>query len=235
MPSLQELLHERDQLLDFWRGIDPEMLRRRAIAVLIQRVNHAPNRDQGHHIRQFHNALGYRAGGTLAQGGLCAGCLYRTAAFIKLPQARRTGSKRHPEHLAKVHLEHTIPVSALTAELAGFAASDLDPAALTEYLLARSITTAMLEKQGKIHHPLANPEGMVLPGNASGNQALVPEHRHWNRPFMRYTGGPEKPRIFNVLTAEEIDVEAFTMQDFDRDLRALLEEAGGAIRLPRRR
>ena len=231
MPSLQELLHERDQLLAFWRQIDSVDLKRRAAIVVAQYRHRATYRDKSHHIRQFHNVLGYMAAGSLARGGLCAGCLYRTEAFIKLPQDLRTGSKRHPDHLTKVHVEHTIPVSVLAAEIAEFDERYLNEETLTKYLLHQSIVTAMLEGQGRIFHPSRNADGIVLPGFAMDNGAFRKDHPHSNRPFMRYTAQATLPRIFNVLTSEQISLESFTMQDFHHDLQVLLSEAGRKFNL----
>jgi hypothetical protein len=55
----------------------------------------------------FMTSLGPKAKGPLKQGGLCAGAIFRTRAFIETEQ--RSGSKVDQS----VHIEHTFPITAV--------------------------------------------------------------------------------------------------------------------------
>lgn len=233
MPDVLQLKHEFDQLLTHWRSIDLAYLEKYAAKVAGQFIGGAANRDKGHYIRQYHNVLGYRAGMGLSEGGLCAGCLYRTEAFIKLPQDLRTGKKQHPAHLTKVHVEHTIPVAVLSSAIDRMGPALWNAKAAGEYLLANSIATAMLEPEGQMPKGDERPDALVLSGYSQKTGAFVEGHQHFGRPFMRYTARASRPRIFNVLTSVEIDVETFTMTDFRNDLQLLLQAADIDIQLAR--
>lgn len=225
MPTVEKLKYEREQLLGHWRSVDKYFLRKSAGVVARQFTSMASNSNKGHYIRQFHNVLGYKAGGELAKGGQCLGCLYRTESFIELPQEVRTGKKKHAVGLVKVHLEHTIPVSVLSASISRLGCTHWNEEAIGDFLLNSSIATAMLEEQGRTpnRHPH---EGLVLPKYTSHSGVFEENHPHWNRPFMRYTGQKMSPRIFNVLTGVEVDVHTFTMENFHRDLAMLMDESG---------
>lgn len=224
MPNLKQLLHEREQLLERWRKINLKKLEKAANLVVQQYVNDTS--DKGHYVRQFHNVLGYRAASDLAAGGLCSGCLYRTEAFIRLPQAERTGAKQFPAHLTKVHVEHTIPVATLVSAIERMGFAQWQPKFIYDFLLANSITTAMLEPEGKIPREGESSAGLVLRGFAHQSGVFANGHPYAGRPFMRYTAQQQRPRIFNVLRSEEIDVDSFTIDDFYRDLQQLLDEVG---------
>ena len=107
------LQQEQDQLISHWQKIDLDRLDSAAKRVQAAVALAAPTKTTNHLIRQFHNILGYRAAGTVEHGGVCAGCLYRTADFVNVSQDLRTGSRIHHENQTRIHVEHTVPVSAL--------------------------------------------------------------------------------------------------------------------------
>jgi hypothetical protein len=106
-----ELENERKQLLDHWKKRlqkNPDWISDELRQV--QRIFSASNGEEsaqkslGSYLRQLHDKLGYKAKGSLSDGGLCAGAIFRTQRFIHTNN--RNGSKAGQS----VHIEHTFPI-----------------------------------------------------------------------------------------------------------------------------
>jgi hypothetical protein len=141
-----ELENERRQLLDHWRKRlqrNPDWISNELYQV--QRVLAASNGDVearaslGSHLRQLHDKLGFKAKGPISDGGLCAGAIFRTQAFIDTEQ--RSGSKVGQS----VHIEHTFPITELKAAIIkhGFP----NYAHALTWLLKHSVATAFHEDE----------------------------------------------------------------------------------------
>lgn len=226
MPTPKQLINERNQCLEHWRAIDLRKLEKNVKKIIECLKSVSEKKITGHYVRQLHNTLGYKAAGSLRNGGLCKGCLYRSEAFIRLPQERRTGNKNHPPNVTKVHVEHTIPIAVLSNLIGIFDETKLQPEQVLHFLLENSITTAMLESEGRTPQNPDDIFGLVLKGYSRTCGVYIPDHNHSGRPFMRYTAQAKMPRIFNVLTGEEINARTFTMEDFRKDLHFLLSRSG---------
>ena len=94
-------------------------------------------------VRKFHDKLGFCAKGEVKTGGLCSGTIFRTSAFMKLPQDARSGARQ----TQTVHIEHTVPANVLARELAGHLSSETDWA--MAWLFKHSVTTAMRKGQDR--------------------------------------------------------------------------------------
>lgn len=222
---MKKLKHERHQLLSHWESIDLKRLLRALESVRASFHDNEPNDKKSHHIRQFHNMLGYRAEKNLAAGGLCAGCLYRTQAFVNISQECRTGLQQAPPGMVKIHVEHTVPVAALVAQIEDLKVPNRKNAEpfelrLFKFLIKYSIATAAIEKEGRVA-----PQGIVRPGYAHRTDAFSKKEAHYNRPFMRYVGVPADKSIyiFDVLSGEEILRHKFSFRDHIRRLKTLMK------------
>lgn len=212
---------ERLQLVNHWTKIKYPRLLRIAEKILKNLKANATYSVVGTQVREFHNVLGYKAKDSLAKGGVCSGTIYRTTEFINMPQSERTGTKNSGN---AVHIEHTIPVKILyTVLLEKVQSSNIDVDEFVWLLIKFSLTTAMLRSEGHTYNE-NNPRGLVLPKHSHISNVFITNHEHYNRPFMRYTAQSSSPKIYNVLTNTQIDVNIFTMKDFSNDLVLLLNE-----------
>ena len=212
-------MNERKQLEKHWRGIDRCLVERRLRRLVTQIENNLPI---GHYLRQFHNVLGYQAWGGLADGGLCQGCFYRTAAFVAIPQCARNGATT--AEAGAVHVEHTVPIASLITEiqsqkhqlLSGYCADNPLESPLYAFLLKYSITTAAARIEGNTERG----GGMVVNGYARNTQALDCENALFNRPFSRYI---QPTTIYDLVTNSSIDFNAFTFDDHLKNVNSLLD------------
>lgn len=164
----------------------------------------------GSYLRQFHDKLGFKAKGFLRDGGLCAGAIFRTQAFIDT--ALRSGSKVGQS----VHIEHTFPIKQLRAEI--IKAQLPNYLATLTWLLKHSVATAFHDCE-KVH----------LRGWTSNSDALNPESAEYSKPFLRYRNLHSAAGIvWNVFDSREVDAQKFTFNDHLEIVVRLLEEAGAA-------
>lgn len=102
---------------------------------------------KGDFFRQIHDKLGWKAKETLDQGGLCAGAIYRSIKFINIEQGSRNGSKKNGRN---IHIEHTVPVKALTDYINQQIENECCAGKLYEWTLRHSICTAVSVVEQKI-------------------------------------------------------------------------------------
>lgn len=159
-------------------------------------------------IRKLHDKLGYCAKGTVARGGLCAGAIYRTGSFVKLPQERRSGARASQT----VHIEHTVPVGQLSEEFEAEIISKSLPFDVgLAWLLKHSVTTAMEKGQ----------DSDYLRGVTRSTEAFDKRSPAFGRPFLRY-GRLFDPgeTVWDVWHQRPVDPEALT---FDRNFATVLD------------
>jgi hypothetical protein len=170
----------------------------------------APRNPSGLTFDSYMISQGIRQKGSLSDGGLCAGAIFRTQRFIETKN--RSGSKAGQS----VHIEHTFPIRQLKLEITKRRFRDY--VETLAWLLEHSVTTAFHEDE-KEH----------LIGRSSTSDALNPLSRDYLRPFARYEKLHSSAGIvWNVLDAEELDPKTFPFQQhFDLVLR-LLHESGAS-------
>lgn len=161
-------------------------------------------------LREFHNQLGYKA----LNGGLCAGAIFRTQSFMDTQP--RIGSKLGQT----VHIEHTVPVCVLDAELKTRNFSHY--AEVLAWLLKHSVATAFRKSD----------ETQYLKGVKNTTNAFHPASSEWNKPFLRYKelfadGGS----VWNVFDGQMIEPERFTFGDHADIIVRLLRHVGAEERL----
>lgn len=212
-----ELENERKQLIDHWRkrvSRNPDWIVNRLpqIVRMLQasQGDERAQRDLGSYLRQFHDKLGFKAKGSLNGGGLCAGAIFRTQAFIETTQ--RVGSKVGQS----VHIEHTFPIRQLRAEITKRYFQDY--VATLVWVLRHSVATAFQEDEKR-----------YLQGRSSTSHALNPTSPEYAKPFARYEKLHNAAGIvWNVFDREIVDPEKFTFQHHLDVVARLLEEAGAA-------
>lgn len=209
--------NERQQLLGHWT----KLLQRHNdwISFELRQVQHvlaASKGDRnaqeslGSYLRQFHDKLGFKAKGTVRDGGLCVGAIFRTQAFIVCDE--RVGSKVGQS----VHIEHTFPIRQLRIEI-GKRPFQNYPETLS-WLLTHSVATAFHERE-KLH----------LAGWSSSSDALNPDSRSYLKPFGRYEAlHTAEGVVWNVFDGCQVDPKTFTFRDHFQIMLRLLEEAGAA-------
>ncbi|MGJ4890261.1 hypothetical protein ACQR1Y_18820 [Bradyrhizobium sp. HKCCYLRH3099] len=208
---------ERLQLLEHWTTVlerNPDWIANRFTQVerLLAASRGAPAtlRALSSCIRQVHDKLGFKAKDSLARGGLCAGAIFRTQAFIDTHT--RVGSK-----LGKtIHIEHTFPVRQLVLEIVKRPFPDYQ--AMIIWLLTHSVATAFHQS-----------ETVHLFGQLSTSDALNSKSAKYLKPFSRYqplyaAGG----KVWNVFDGTIVDINQFTFQDHLDVFRRLLSESGAA-------
>lgn len=165
------------------------------------------NAAEDHVIRQIHDFYGWKAKDAVKRKGVCAGSLYRSAAYLSLPPLTRTGSK-YGAQPKNVHIEHTVPVSILLKHLRRQVWSKRSPSALHDHLIDHSICTAVTEQEkaalssyGVSNHD--HPEFSVQTGSLG------------QFPFMRYLPARRLAtfQVFNVITGQPVDFAKFTYRD----------------------
>ncbi len=213
-----ELDGERLQLLDHWAKrfktnpdwISNELLQVREIC-LASNGDEQAQRLLKSRLRQFHDKLGFKAKQSLQKGGLCAGAIFRTQAFIETEQ--RSGAKGAGKN---VHIEHTFPVNKLEAAIKkchfrGYTET------LT-WLFKHSVTTAFHER-----------EQDHLSDRTRASDALVLTSAEYMKPFLRYERlHGAAGMVWNVFDGQEVDPNRFTFEDHLEIVTRLLEEAGAA-------
>ncbi|UPK36898.1 hypothetical protein IVB18_06070 [Bradyrhizobium sp. 186] len=200
---LKAVEKEREQLLQHWRSrvskrpdwIASEWLQvSRVLAA--SRGEAVPHKTLASSLRQFHDKLGFMAKGTVPKGGLCAGALFRTAAFIAVES--RCGAKGAGKN---VHIEHTFPVNQLeraitNRRLDGYAGA-------LAWLLKHSVATAFYETEQK-----------HLDGRTQSSEALTSGSTEYQKPFMRYSILHDaKGVVWNVFDREPVSPKTFTFDD----------------------
>jgi hypothetical protein len=212
----EQLDRERDQLVRFWQS------------VITKRPNWLTDKysqvekiaDMGScgapvassvssWLRQFHDKLGFKAKGSAASGGLCSGAIFRTQRFMQTHS--RSGSKKDQS----VHIEHTVPICVLRAQVSSRSFSSYTEA--LAWLLKHSVTTAF-HKCEQAH----------LKDVSRTSNAFSPTSPDYLRPFCRYrrmfAAGEV---IWNVFDRKPIDdPQSFTFDDHIVVLLHLLHDAG---------
>jgi hypothetical protein len=210
------IVAERQQLLDTWKSAFSTRWMERPRSCVTSLVS--PTETVfGMHFRQTHNIFGWMAGNTLARRGLCSGAIYRSERFMALPQAARSGSagpRKSLIHLQNVHIEHTVPIAALTKRWTDYREGrELSLAVAYAWMFVHSISSAvhMAEKGGLGHYE-------------SRTDAFDPTSPHYDRPFMRYSHREEPLAIWNVLSGERVVPESWTFADHLSAVASLFSE-----------
>ena len=201
---------DRRQLICTWKNIDATRVKRGLERVILKIRTGGDSNDK---IRKLHDLFGFKAMGNALQGGLCAGCIYRTEEFVNIGMEARTGQRGARDLPESIHVEHTVPVAALANHLSMLACRGESDQSLQKFLISHSIATAVQRKQG---HVL--PKGIVAQGYA--RRAVDFEE---NLPFKRYT--PDTS-ILNILSGEKIDLASFSFSDHQVAMVKLLDECG---------
>jgi hypothetical protein len=211
----EQLDRERDQLVKFWRSI----ITRRPNWMTDKYSQVEKIADMGSSgaplassvsswLRQFHDKLGFKAKGSEADGGLCAGAIFRTQEFMRTQS--RSGSKKDQS----VHIEHTVPICVLRAQVSS--RSFLSYAEALAWLLKHSVATAF-------HYS----EQARLGGVSRTTNAFSPKSPDYLRPFCRYKSVfSGREAIWNVFDRKPIDPQSFTFDDHIVLLLQLLHKAG---------
>ncbi len=206
------LKEERAQLIRHWGRIDARRLEQSMERVLDQsRLGQVKNINDS--IRKFHNILGYKAMGDAEGGGLCVGCIYRTLDFIRVSPSKRTGYKPERHKPESIHVEHTIPVTAIASHLMTLKSGWTRGVFFCE-LFDSSVATAVQRVQGGVF-----PDGIVRRGFARKTNAFSDR-----KPFNRYDLVPTNETIYNVLTGQPVDVNNYTLEDHIRTVEKLVDE-----------
>jgi hypothetical protein len=159
-------------------------------------------------LRQFHDKLGFKAKGSEADGGLCAGAIFRTQSFME------TGSRIGSKKGQSVHIEHTVPICVLRAQILSRSFSSYAEA-LT-WLLKHSVTTAF-------HHP----EQAHLKAVSRTSEAFLPASVGYLRPFSRYGNvSALEGMVWNVFDRKLVELRSFSFDDHIATVLRLMHEAG---------
>lgn len=163
-------------------------------------------------LRQLHDGWGYCAKGTLARGGLCAGTIYRTSAFIARPQLERNGVRA--ARGGTVHVEHTVPIASLVHQIAGMDEQTRgDVPHMLAWLLRHSVTCAFERGQEHFRTPFTTSTNAFDPNVAA----------EFDRPFARYQHLRDGPiKVWNVWTGELIDIKDFRFREHITTVREML-------------
>ncbi|MCK1269758.1 MULTISPECIES: hypothetical protein [unclassified Bradyrhizobium] len=200
---MQAIERERDQMLQHWRkriANQPDW-----IASEWKQVNRVfaassggtiPHKTLASSLRQFHDKLGFMAKGAAVNGGLCAGALFRTAAFIAVDE--RCGAKGDRKN---VHIEHTFPINQL--ERAILQQHFVTYAHVLAWLLKHSVATAFHQTEER-----------HLLGRTQSSGALTAASAAYQKPFMRYSCLHDAHGVvWNVFDREPVDPNTFTFKD----------------------
>lgn len=211
---MKAIEQEREQLLAQWTRIATKLpcwlsSPPRPVEKVLARDTSANDRRSA--IRQVHDKLGFCAKGELRKGGLCAGTIFRTAAFINLSQESRSGARS----TQTVHIEHTVPVNVLACELESRLGER--PDAGLAWLFKHSVTTAMRKGQDRAYL-----QG-VTRTTAAFDFGAIDE----GKPFKRYSalfGAGEQ--VWDVWNRKEVDPDELTFEDHFETVLSVLREAG---------
>lgn len=216
---LDRLNYERDQVLTHWRSLNPARLLVRADSI-IKNVKRGNAEALGQSVRKFHNYLGYQAWGEPEKGGECAGCLYRSGAFIQIdPELRQSNDDNFRP--ITIHLEHLVPVATLRPKLEEMVNGEASREEILRFVLRRSIAVG-------IHRNQKDGAGsMVKPGLNAHSHVFTRGHEHERLPFMRYQLTPGFAHtVFNAVTGKPIDFQSHTHDQATNDLIQLVKESG---------
>jgi hypothetical protein len=162
-------------------------------------------------VRKFHDKLGFCAKGKVSTGGLCTGAIFRTAAFMDLPQERRSGARA----TQTVHIEHTVPANVLARELESRIGDG--PVVGMAWLFKHSVTTAMKKGQDRDY----------LKGVTRTTSAFDEGSNDKGKPFKRYStlfGAGEQ--VWDVWNRREVDPTEVTFEDHLDTVLSILNAAG---------
>lgn len=212
-------VYEREHLLAHWRAVSPERLLVRSDS-LIKNVNRGDLTALGQSIRRFHNQLGYQAWGSPEDGGQCAGCLYKSAAFIGVAAEDRRSREEDGQPIT-IHLEHTIPVATWTGRLQGLVDRGASRDEILRVVLANSIAVG-------VHFMQRHGDGnLVKPGLNAHSHVFTPGHEDEGLPFRRYREVDDPGyKIFNVVTGEQVNLQTHTLEQARADLVELVKQSG---------
>lgn len=198
---------ERDKLQTFWSKQGRSMfgtLRTPQFLRLQSRI--VRNID----IRHLHNYFGWQAGADRS----CVGAVYRTEAFMRLPDERRCGTKALGQ---TIHIEHTVPIATLVRQLSMFLPHEADEAIV--WILARSVVTAVT---GDIDGERYT---MVQSGLSRSSHVFTAGHLDECLPFRRYNE-MKHSAIWNVVTGCLVDTKTFSFADHRASMATVLRWAG---------
>lgn len=162
-------------------------------------------------VRKFHDKLGFCAKGKVSTGGLCSGAIFRTTAFMELPQESRSGARA----TQTVHIEHTVPANVLARKLESRLGNT--PVTGMAWLFKHSVTTAMRKGQDRDY----------LKGVTQTTSAFDAGSENEGKPFKRYSalfGAGEK--VWDVWNRREVDPEESTFDSHLDTVLSVLREAG---------
>jgi hypothetical protein len=198
----EQLDREQNQLVKFWQSV----VAKRQIwitdgcsqvkNIVAMNSSAAPSASSvSSWLRQFHDKLGFKAKGLAANGGLCAGAIFRTQRFIQTEF--RGGSKKDQS----VHIEHTVPICVLRAQILSRSFVSYEEA-LT-WLLKHSVTTAF-----------HNSEKAHLTDVSRTSNAFEPTSPDHLRPFSRYSKMfAGESCVWNVFDRKIVEPQSFGFDD----------------------
>ena len=172
-----------------------------------------------HSIRQIHDFYGWMA--KPGKYGVCAGTIYRTENFMRMPLERRDGSKG-PNR--SVHIEHTVPVADLEKSLHYRRAEFETPIDLHWFLMCHSICVAFSHKEELALSIAKVPNLRNDSFDVRGRLAHKFPFRRYRRLAEYAEARGESFRILNVVQGTTIDLDQFS---FDNHIDTL----GAASRL----
>ena len=140
------------------------------------------------------------------KGGMCAGAIFRTQAFMQT--AERIGTKKGQT----IHIEHTVPIAELDREIRKRKFDDETDA--LSWLLKHSVTTAFHFDQKR-----------YLVGVSSTSEAFRSLSLKLHKPFLRYSKlFEDNEAVWNVFDMKLIEPDRFTFDDhIDIVIRLLIE------------
>lgn len=211
---MRQIDFERDQLLAQWkRAFARQSCWFTSPPPQVKRVLALETADRGMAVRKFHDKLGFCAKGTLKTGGLCAGAIFRTQAFIDLPQDERSGSRA----TQTVHIEHTVPAGVIAGRL-GAQLSDVRHTGdlSLAWLFKHSVVTAMRKGQ----------DASFLRGVTRSTTAFDAGLDE-GKPFRRYRElFAANEIVWDVWNRKEVDPDNFTFHSHIETVLDILHEAG---------
>ncbi|UYW26612.1 hypothetical protein OKC48_25730 [Methylorubrum extorquens] len=162
-------------------------------------------------LRHLHNRFGWQAGGNV----LCAGALYRTEAFITLPDEQRCGNKVGQT----IHIEHTVPVVTLVEKPKTRKFQSSVDALI--WLLGHSVTVAVRAGEGKSDSDCKR-SNMVHAGQSRRTHVFEAEHEDEGLPFRRYDASKHS-KIWDVVNQRSIDPDRFSFAEHRANMSKVLE------------
>lgn len=165
-------------------------------------------------LRHLHDRFGWQAG----RGVLRAGALYRTEAFMNMPDDQRCGRKVGQT----IHIEHTAPVAILADKLGAY--NIKGPVDVLIWLLAHSVTVAV--RGGKCKSdPDCERNNMVHLGQRDKTHVFEADHEDEGLPFRRYNASKHS-KIWDVVNKHPIDPNEFSFADHRAVMSKALEWSG---------